>query len=46
VLDFVDSSIAAMTPVADGMSDFKTPRRRVAAVPENLTFLESTPMGS
>jgi hypothetical protein len=35
-----------MTQVSDGVSDFRTHRSRVAAVHQNLTFRESTPMGS
>ncbi len=44
-MEFVDSSGAAVTQVADGVIDLKTPRSRVAALPRDLTFRESTPMG-
>ena len=43
-MEFVDSSGAAVTQVADGVNDFMTPRSRVGALPRDLTFRESTPM--
>jgi hypothetical protein len=35
-----------MTQVPDGVSAFNTPRSKVASVPRNLTFQESTLKGS